>query len=303
MEFQSIDLSLSSLIQQYMYRYGEDSCQHSFASMFCLKGKYGDEICEQDGWLFVCRGKRCISGWRTYLAPMGEGDIRSAVDLLRKDARQHGARIRFETVTETAKDAILRACPRQFAVEKRRDYVEYIYTADKLVNLQGSALASRRHDVSAFWRRYAGHVSIIKISKESLEEVHAFQDKWLQKNISPETHMQLTLENEAIHECLDNFDALEMSGIIVYIDGILCGYACGTGLSEGAYDVMYEKGDRRIPDIYPILSMELVRNCCDGFRYINREEDLGIDGLRRAKLSYRPDILIDKYILSEVTTV
>lgn len=302
MEFQPIDLPLSPLVRRYMTRYGEDSCQHSFAGMFCLKEKYADQVCEQDGRLFVCRKKRCTDGWRTYLAPMGEGSMGGAVGLLRTDARLHQARICFETVTETAKNAIMNACPGQFEAEERRDYAEYLYTVDKLANLPGSALASRRHDVRTFWRRYTERVSILNMSAESLDEVRIFQASWMHANLCPETDQQLTLENKAIAACLDNFDALEMSGIMVYVDGVLCGYACGSGLSDGAYDVMYEKGDRSIPDIYPILNMELVRRCCDHFRYINREEDLGVEGLRKAKLSYRPDILLKKYILTEVTT-
>ena len=75
----------------------------------------------------------------------------------------------------------------------------------------------------------------------------------------------------------------------------------GVPLSDDYYDVIIEKGDRRISDIYRVLNRELVRMCCQNFSWINREEDVGVEGLRKAKLSYKPDRLIEKYLVTEVT--
>ena len=115
--------------------------------------------------------------------------------------------------------------------------------------------------------------------------------------------VQLALEDEAIRTGLDHFFELGLSGILVYIDGRLSGYAYGAPLSDGCYDVMIEKGDRSVPDIYKILNRDLVRLCCGGSAWINREEDLGVEGLRKAKLSYKPDRLIRKYSVREAETV
>ena len=114
-----------------------------------------------------------------------------------------------------------------------------------------------------------------------------------------EDRVQLELENEAIMFGLENFKALGLSGILLYVDGVLQGYAYGAPLSNDCYDVMIEKGNREIPDIYRILNMELVRRCCAGLAFVNREEDLGVPGLRKAKQSYKPDILLQKYVLKE----
>ena len=76
--------------------------------------------------------------------------------------------------------------------------------------------------------------------------------------------------------------------------------ACGNTHNTQVDDVIIEKGDRSISDIYKILNRDLVRMCCYGFSYINREEDVGVEGLRKAKMSYKPDILLEKYIVTEV---
>ena len=111
---------------------------------------------------------------------------------------------------------------------------------------------------------------------------------------------QLLCENDAIQRGLNHFELLGLSGIVVYIDDVLAGFAYGAPLSERCYDVIIEKGDLRFPDIYRVLNRDLVRLCCADYAMINREEDVGAPGLRKAKLSYKPDRLLEKYIAREV---
>lgn len=300
MEFQAISLAHKPMVTKYMAHWGAGSCQHSFASMYCLQGKYADAVCERDGWLFTCRTGRCTADYRVYLAPMGEGDIGAAIELLRADARAHNAYIQLETVTRSMGDAITAACPGEFKVEERRDWAEYLYTTNKLANLPGSEMASKRHDVSTFWRHYDNRVSIRPMTEKTIDETLEFQARWMEANCEEEDLLQLTREDQAIQTALCHFNELGMDGILLDVDGKLCGYACGSPLSAQVYDVMYEKGDREIEDIYRILNQEFVRRCCGKFQYINREEDLGVEGLRRSKLSYKPDLLLEKLVLSEV---
>jgi hypothetical protein len=133
-----------------------------------------------------------------------------------------------------------------------------------------------------------------------MEEIKAFQKMWLSDMLKDAEDVQLELENTAIGIGLDNFFELGLSGIVIYVDGKMAGYAYGSPISDDCYNVIIEKGDRSIADIYRILNRDLVRMCCDGFSYINREEDVGVEGLRKAKMSYKPDILLEKYIVTEV---
>lgn len=300
LDFVPLALAHQPLVEKYMRLYGEGSCQHSMASMFCFDNKYGHSVCERNGWLFVCREKISTPEYRSYFLPMGEGNLAEPMDLLREDAHARGARVKLETVTERARDRLEACCPGRFSAEERRDYAEYLYTVEKLANLPGSEMASKRHDVRVFWRSYEDRVTIAPMTPETAGRVRAYQAEWLKTRMRSEDKVQLELENEAILRGIDNFGALGLSGILLYLDGALRGYAYGAELSDAGYDVMIEKGDREVKDIYRILNMELVRRCCAGLRYVNREEDLGVPGLRKAKLSYKPDILLNKYILKEV---
>lgn len=302
--FQPIGLHLKDQLLPYYRNYNGDSCQHSFAASYCMRGKYGDEVCVQDGFLYTCRTLRGDAENRVYLFPLGdysrEDAVGNAVENILADARDRGCRTWFKTVTEESAGLLEKLFPGRFIIEENRDYAEYLYTHDKLALLPGHEMASKRHDLSSFERAYAGRFEIRKIqTEEQIEEIRPFQAWWKSARMAREEDVQLEREDEAIRAGLDAFFELDLSGIIVYIDGVLAGYAYGTPISDTCYDVMIEKGNRRASDIYKVLNRDLVRQCCDGIAWINREEDLGVEGLRKAKESYKPDRLLKKYVVRE----
>lgn len=306
--FEPLTIAARSALEPYYHQYGEGSCQHSFVSSFCMNGKYGDQVCVRDGFLYTLRSGLCSAPERVYLFPLGERNredaLGRAVENVLLDAREHGCRLRFETVTESAAELLLRLFPGRFLIEENRDCAEYLYTYEKLALLPGHGMASKRHDISTFERQYAGRYEVCPIrTEEQVEEIRPFQAWWKEMKMARQEDVQLALEDGAIRRGLDHFFELGLSGILVYIDGRLSGYAYGAPLSDGSYDVMIEKGDRSVPDIYKILNRDLVRLCCGGTAWINREEDLGVEGLRRAKLSYKPDRLIRKFSVREAETV
>ncbi len=307
LNFQPITIEDRDVLVSYLYRYGENSCQHSFAAMYCMSSKYGDMFCEKDGFLFIHRAGKSTERERVYLAPFGDMSdttgFLNAINAILDDAHAHNATVRFETLTKNTTDAITELFPGRFNAESVRDFAEYIYTYEKLAELPGKAMASKRYDISTFFRDFGDKVSIELIRPEHIDSIREFQSRWLSDMLRGEEDVQLEYENTAIQLGLSHFDELSLSGIVVFIDGKLCGYAYGAPLSADSYDVIIEKGDRSIPDIYRVLNRDLVRMCCKSFSFINREEDVGVEGLRKAKMSYRPDILLEKFIVTEVPSI
>ncbi len=302
--FEPLTLEKKNELLPFYWQYGGRSCQHSFVSAFCMSGKYGDQVAVRNGFLYTYRSKLCKAGERVYLFPLGdisrEDAVRHAVEDVLEDARSNGCAARFETVTEEAAALLRRLFPGRFLIEEKRDYAEYLYTHDKLAFLPGHEMASKRHDLNTFERDYGGRYEVRVITTpEQVEEIKPFQAWWKAEKMEREEDVQLEREDEAIRLGLAYFFELGLSGILVYIDGRLSGYAYGTQLSADCYDVIIEKGDRRAPDIYKVLNRDLVRFCCNGISYINREEDLGVEGLRKAKLSYKPDLMLRKFVVRE----
>lgn len=294
-------------VDAFLYRWGEGSCQHSFVAMFCTEGKYNDQICFDEDYLFVLRKGLCSVGKRVYLFPMGniadEASLKNAVEKVISDAHAHGAAVSFDTVTERAKELILRLFPGRFDAWEKREYAEYLYTWQKLALLPGREMASKRHDLNTLMRDYGDKLTVEELRPADIQAVRAFQQQWLSEREEDDSSVQLAFENTCIEKGLAHFEELGLSGIVVRYDGKICGYAYGAPLSDTHYDVIIEKGDRRIVDIYRLLNRDLVKMCCGQYAFINREEDLGVEGLRKAKLSYKPDMLLNKYLVKEVETV
>ena len=303
LDFKPVELKDKELIDSYSFRYGDNSCQHSFVSMYGHFGKYGDSFFESEGWLYLNRSGLNSEGKKVYLCPMGdpsdeEGFMRAMENLL-EDAASEGKKVVFETATAEARERIEELLPGVFRFEYSRDWAEYIYTRKKLVNLTGSHLAKRRYQYRSFYRKFEGRVRLEMIKPGDIEDILAFQERWMSERMAEGDNPQLLEENEAILRELGAFERLSLQGIIIYVDEGIAGYAYGTALSDDCFDVLCEKGDRNIDNIYRVLKRELPEKL-EEFSKFNWEEDVGDTGLRQIKLDYYPDILKDKFRAEEI---
>lgn len=299
MNFRDVKIDDYDLVWKYCAPYGENSCQHSFVNMITLDEKYGTKICEENGFLYVLRENLGDENTRVYLFPFGSGDKRKTVENIFEDARSHNAAVRFQTITEEKCSFLENEFPNMFDMEEVRDYAEYLHLSDNLANLPGKAFASKRYDANLFRRTYEGRMSETLITKEHTDVILDFERKWLDESREFHDETALELEYREIEKQLKYFDELRISGLIIRIDGEIQGFVYGVPISDSCFDVLIEKGNRKFNDIYRILHQDIVRLCASDYKYINREEDVGVEGLRKAKMSYRPDILLMKYIASE----
>lgn len=300
-KFEPVNLEKQTVIRHYMERYGENSCQHSFASMYSLYEKYGDAVWEQDGFLYTLREHLCRDHARVYLAPMGARDKKKAFQNILDDAHRHNAIAEFQTLTETAKCFLETEFPGQFEFRNLLDYAEYLYTARKLAALSGNKLSGKRYDANVFRRVYGSRMDIDVIQEQDFDEILSFEKKWLCQCREDHDMDALMREFRVIQKQLDHYRELSLTGIVLWIDGDVCGFGYGVPISTSCYDALIEKGDRGIPNIYRILNQEAVRQCAMDYLYVNREEDVGMPGLRASKLAYQPDILMSKYLAVEKT--
>ena len=300
-------MGLKTLVESYTFKYGEGSCQHSFVSSYCLSHKYGDMFCENDGYLYTLRSRKCTELERVYLFPHGDRSnpdaLRQTVQNVLDDAHEHGARVKFETITASAKDIVMNMFPEKFEAVYERDFSEYIYRVDNLTKLPGVKFKAKRNCIHQFMRDYEGRYKILKISPEHIEQVREFQARWLKAKILGEDDYihehQLEQENEGIQVCLDDFFELGLSGIVMFIDGVVSGFAYGAQLSDNMFDTIAEKGDRNIRDIYLMVKQGLLTLCCADYEYMNYEEDIGVEGLRKMKTMLKPEYMLDKFIVTE----
>ena len=261
--------------------------------------KYGECICERDGFLYTLRSRLCDEDYRVYLAPLGEGNLKEAFERIFADASLYGKKVKFVTLTETYAKFLETEFPGRFGIQEDRDLAEYCYLSEKMAAFSGGKLVSRRKEVKRFYKEYGERTEISLLEPSDFTEILDFEREWLFENA--ETHDEEALEREArfIERHLADYDRLRLSGIVLRMDGRVRGFCYGTKLSGDYYDGIIQKADRKIPNIYKVLTMELLKRCAGECRYFNIEEDLGVPGLRTLKCAYHPDHLILKYRVTE----
>jgi hypothetical protein len=302
LDFKPFLLEAKSFLDPYFYKYGEGSCQHSFAAAYCLQEKYGNRYAIENDFLFILREKRCTENEEVYLFPLGEikySDGRRAVDSLISDAHRKGKKLVFETVTEKAKNFIEENYTDQFIIEEKRDNAEYIYNREKLVELKGKEYEEKRWEIHRFQKEFEGRYLIEELVPSYFDEIKDFSRRWYDDFYSEETNAQLRAEEKSLNYALEHFYELDLHGLVILIDGKICAFEYGTALNQNTYDGFVEKANRSYKYIYKMLNNSVAKRCPNSIKWLNWEEDLGHEGLRKMKLSYRPEFLLKKYLVKE----
>ncbi|MBQ8004542.1 MAG: DUF2156 domain-containing protein [Oscillospiraceae bacterium] len=267
---------------------GYNSTESSFVILHTWSGLYNGEICIDGETVFIrSLGRRGMS----YLPPLG-GDMKSA---LLKIAETQDGEIRFHSVTDKMREKLEEAFPGEFEYEERRDSFDYIYLRDELASLAGKKFHQKRNHVNKFLKRYEGRFEYNNMTQADIADVLEFQSKWISMASEKEGQEALRYETTAIEKLLYHFESFSLRGGVLRVDGNVCAYCVGAKISDNTVDVMVEKGDYAYDGVYQAINKMFAENNCADVIYINREEDMGIEGMRRAKLSYCPAELLRKY--------
>lgn len=299
LQYREITMADKPAIDACMLPYGEKSCQHNFAALYALKSKYLSRYCLKDHILYIRQPAKDEYGYESSLMPLGGGNRVRALEALMADAHSRGKKLKLQTITESAKAFLEEYFPGSFQITEERGFSEYLYKKETLELLSGRKMKKKRYYYQKFHKSYAGRLAVEPLLPGQFPEVLAFQERWLQMHQEDPGFSNLEEEDAAIRRVLCHYEELGFKGIVLRIDRQLSGFAMGCPISDNTFDMFFEKGDPEIKDIYRSLVTDMVKMHCGKFDYINREEDLGDPGLRLTKMSYKPDLLLKKYIARE----
>jgi hypothetical protein len=184
---------------------------------------------------------------------------------------------------------------KSLCIKEDRDNFDYLYEAKKLMTFSGKKLHSKKNHYNFFTKNY--NYEVVDINSEKvIQDVIISAEKWYED--SEEKDDKLYYELIAIKDLVKNMELLNLKGIAVYVDGKIGAFSIGESLNEKLAVIHIEKGDKDIEGIYSFIARTLVDRCFNNSEIINREQDLGIEGLRKSKMSYYPLKLEKKFILS-----
>lgn len=182
-------------------------------------------------------------------------------------------------------------CPTCYTYTPDRDNFEYIYRTADLVDLPGKAFRQKKNHVNAFRRSYAGY-EYVELGPEHKEECLEVARRWLEEH---QTTADMEQEQQGIARAFDYWRELGMKGGAIRLYGSIVAFSVGEYLNPDMAVLHFEKADPTIRGSYQIINQEFARHAWTDTEFINREEDMGIAGLRRAKESYNPDHFAEKY--------
>ena len=285
MEFKKITVEDADLLIPLLTDEREFTCETAAANLVMWQALYNNQYCIEDGILFL---KSAFLGGDIFNLPYG--DIQKGMELLREYSgtmypniwAQEGARF----------DAFVKKYGEFYNLDESRNEFDYIYKRENITNLSGKKYHSKRNHISAFSKQFDWRYE--PISAENMSGVKKCAEMWYNENLD-RGDVELDAERKGINILLDNMSALNMEGGAISVDGNIVAFTLGSPINSKVYDIHIEKALKSYATAYTVINREFARHELSDYEYINRENDLGVEGLRRAKLSYHPDILLKKY--------
>ena len=287
--------------------FGSDT---SIANLFLLQEKYNTELKIQKNILFrYYHGSQDSKNRTGYGFPLPmkkapENWLKTALELIFDDAQAQNRPVSFCLITGEQKTLINNCLAQHFpnrtiAWKTNRNDCDYIYLRSNLADLPGSQYQKKRNHISRFNRTYGlcGTDWEFKSYPDNdiAADILTVSQKWYEEN-NGESAEVLRLEHQSIELALQNRELLNLRGGVLYIKGEPAAMTLAAPISPDVLDVIYEKsfGDFERNGAYAVINQQFARRCTS-FLYLNREEDMGVEGLRKAKLSYQPEMILEKF--------
>ena len=281
---------------------GRRACEYSFTNLMCWGASYRQEIAHLDGFLLA---RFWLSDGPAYLWPAGSGDEKGVIEQLAEDSHAHGIRLRLAAATPADIEKINQWFPGRFRAFSDPANTDYCYDVEKMVTLAGKKLHGKRNHIHRFLENHEGSWSFSFMTAADLPECLEVAADW--RRLSLERGVETDLDSMAAEEkALDlatrHFDELGIEGGVLRVEDKVIGFTMASRITDEICDIHFEKAYSHIQGAYPMVAREFARQLQERhpeLRWLNRENDLGLEGLRKAKRSYYPDLMIEKYTVME----
>lgn len=284
---------LSNVLKQNQYQ----GCEWSIPNLVLWAEYYHMEYATVDHALIIKHSKE--DGKIRLTFPVGLATEEAEREILELEIRYFrliGQEPRLEQIDPAMWEKLERWYPGRFQIEWMRDNADYIYERERLVSLAGKKLHGKRNHIKRFQDQNPGW-SYESLRDDNIEACIDMAREWCRRNCYIEDD-EKEEEFHLVIKALKNYKALHMKGGLLRNETGVVAFTLGSPINPDTFDVCFEKAFSEIQGAYPMINRQFAEHELQEYRYVNREEDLGVPGLRKAKLSYYPDILLEKGIVS-----
>lgn len=283
--FKPVEIEDKDLMMRYFHLVNYRNCDFSFATVFCWSYKYKTSFAIVDDFMLV--RFLCDDGLPCYMMPIGEGDMSSILKKIIADCSERGDRFRIHAITLEMFNVLDKALPNTFSFEECRDYFEYLYLAQDLVQLSGKKFQPKRNHINQFKRLYPNY-RYEQLTPALIPQCLSLYAIWAQNYMDKYPEADLKDEESSVRFAFDYFEQLELRGGCLFVDKQMVAFTFGEQITADTFAIHAEKALHDVHGAFPMINQQFAQHEAANFTYINREEDLGIESLRQAKMSYHP---------------
>lgn len=290
-EFKSMDLSRRDQYNEYLMAGGERGCEYSFTNLY-LWGRQKAAFLEGRLAFFSH-----FYGRSVYPFPIGPGELKPVLEAIFHDAERRGIPCRLTSLTREDCLSLQELYPGRFHFRQDRDSFDYVYGINDLADLAGRKLQRKRNHVNRFFKDHPNAV-FVPLTAENLSSAREMVRLWFLSRIENAPQGTYLLEQVAMSRAFDHFEELALEGGLLMEGEDVLAVTMGSRLNSNTFDVHFEKARDDIDGAYAAMNREFARYLRQEYpelEFLNREDDLGLEGLRKAKLSYCPHHMVEKY--------
>ena len=291
MTFHQLALSDREAMQAVTLPSGRRNCNYTFANLVGWQFWYYTEVCILENTVVL---RYTFDGQRAYMVCTSEALSLELIEALLDDSNGDLTLIGLED-SQVEQLSTLNS-KLSTNVEPLRDQYDYIYHRTDLATLHGRHLDAKRNHIHRF-RAEHPDFEYRPLTTESFDECRRLTEIWQEEknqndNENENRNETINAELRVMDTIFSNWDALGMIGGSIFVDGRMVAFTYGSAVTTDTFDVCVEKADRHVEGAFAIINQQFAEHLPEQYVYLNREEDMGIPGLRQAKLSYHPEILL-----------
>ena len=291
--FKPIEIEDRETITAYTYPNNLLNCDYAFANMCSWRFLYHSEFAIHDRLLFIRFYVEVNEQRRlAYMFPIGDGDIKQAIERMSKDAESAGHALLLLGVTPEVKEILDTLFPNTFSYIMERNFYDYIYLREDLITLKGKKYQPKRNHINHFKKQF--DYMYLPITQDIIPKCRELEQVWYEANKDVDNNEELIHERCSMRFAMEHANELGLLGGALVVDNKIIAFTYGSPINNKTFSIHVEKADIRFEGVFSVINQEFAKQIPPQYVYINREEDLGIPGLRKSKLSYHPHLLLEK---------
>ena len=288
--FKPLEISQKQEYSRLLAMANKQGCEYGFVNLY-LWGRQQAAKVGEDLVIFSQYNRKTV-----YLFPAGPDDKKKTIDAIIADAQKRGIPCRLAGMDQDDYALLERLYPGRFSMHYDRDSFDYVYRIEDLAELAGRKYQKKRNHLNRFRSEHPNY-RLEPMSEENLPLVRQLTARWYEARLQEDPMADFQLELAALERACCHFRALQLEGLLLWDGDELLAMAMGSFLNETTFDIHFEKALERTDGTYAAINQGFaawLREKYPALRYLNREDDMGIEGLRKAKLSYCPDHMVEK---------